>query len=306
VTKLGEQLTVVAFAAFVIIAIVGAAFGSGIWWKAASVNLDSDFVTIGRNLAFFFFVVFWWRRRTGSTRTPAGGSRTLDGRMATVLACDPSVHRPDHLHVLPPAEYSRTSASASSRSRRWRSGSRCATSLPGLPGGGRLDFLVCPVCTTKLKQACVNCKQPLEALWQICPYCETRVESPPRSTSATLRDSAATPSGVTRPRRGRGAVVFRVCGLGRDSGAVTAETIGFRACVERTLILIKPDAVQRSLAGEILARIERRGLRGRAGKLLRVSRSSARTHYAEHREKPFFGELVEFITSARPGARRRG
>jgi RNA polymerase subunit RPABC4/transcription elongation factor Spt4 len=39
-------------------------------------------------------------------------------------------------------------------------------------------FLVCPVCTTKLKQACVNCKQPLEALWQICPYCETRVETP--------------------------------------------------------------------------------------------------------------------------------
>jgi Double zinc ribbon len=38
------------------------------------------------------------------------------------------------------------------------------------------DFLVCPVCTTKLKQACVNCKAPLEALWQICPYCETSVE----------------------------------------------------------------------------------------------------------------------------------
>src|ERR671938_1276706 len=38
------------------------------------------------------------------------------------------------------------------------------------------SYLVCPVCTTKLKQACVNCKAPLEALWQICPYCETRVE----------------------------------------------------------------------------------------------------------------------------------
>jgi predicted amidophosphoribosyltransferase len=37
-------------------------------------------------------------------------------------------------------------------------------------------FLVCPICTTKLKQACVNCKQPLEALWQVCPYCETAVE----------------------------------------------------------------------------------------------------------------------------------
>jgi nucleoside-diphosphate kinase len=68
--------------------------------------------------------------------------------------------------------------------------------------------------------------------------------------------------------------------------------------VERTLILIKPDAVERSLAGEILARIERRGFRIVAGKLLRVSRDLGERHYDEHREKPFFGELVEFITSA--------
>ena len=67
--------------------------------------------------------------------------------------------------------------------------------------------------------------------------------------------------------------------------------------VERSLILIKPDAVQRGLAGEILARIERRSLTLRAGKLIRVDRTLAETHYAEHREKPFFGELVEFITS---------
>ena len=68
--------------------------------------------------------------------------------------------------------------------------------------------------------------------------------------------------------------------------------------VERTLILIKPDAVERSLAGEILARIERRGFGVVAGKLLRVSRELGQEHYSEHREKPFFGELVEFITSA--------
>ncbi len=66
---------------------------------------------------------------------------------------------------------------------------------------------------------------------------------------------------------------------------------------ERTLILVKPDALQRGLAGEILARIERRGCELRAGKLLRVSRELGEKHYAEHREKPFFGELVEFITS---------
>jgi len=68
--------------------------------------------------------------------------------------------------------------------------------------------------------------------------------------------------------------------------------------VERTLVLVKPDAVRRSLAGEILARFEHRGLRIREARLLTVDRGLAERHYAEHREKPFFGELVEFITSA--------
>ena len=67
---------------------------------------------------------------------------------------------------------------------------------------------------------------------------------------------------------------------------------------ESTLVLIKPDAVERKLAGEILARFEQRGLELRAAKLLTVDRELAEEHYAEHIEKPFFGELVEFITSA--------
>ena len=67
--------------------------------------------------------------------------------------------------------------------------------------------------------------------------------------------------------------------------------------VERSLILIKPDAVERKLAGEILARIERRGFKLRGGKLVHVDRTLGETHYGEHRKKPFFGELVEFITS---------
>ena len=67
--------------------------------------------------------------------------------------------------------------------------------------------------------------------------------------------------------------------------------------VERTLVLIKPDAVKRGLAGEILGRFEARGLVMRAGRLLTVDRALAEQHYAEHAEKPFFGELVEFITS---------
>jgi nucleoside-diphosphate kinase len=66
---------------------------------------------------------------------------------------------------------------------------------------------------------------------------------------------------------------------------------------ERSLILIKPDAMQRRLAGDILGRIERRGFTLRAGKLIHVSRQLGETHYAEHKAKPFFGELVEFITS---------
>src|SRR5437764_1141525 len=67
--------------------------------------------------------------------------------------------------------------------------------------------------------------------------------------------------------------------------------------LEQTLILAKPDAVRRSLAGEILARFERRGFRLRAARFVQVDKRLAEEHYAEHEAKPFFGELVEFITS---------
>ena len=67
--------------------------------------------------------------------------------------------------------------------------------------------------------------------------------------------------------------------------------------LEQTLILAKPDAIRRSLAGEIVARFERRGFRLRGARLLQVDRELAEEHYAEHKAKPFFGELVEFITS---------
>jgi nucleoside-diphosphate kinase len=66
---------------------------------------------------------------------------------------------------------------------------------------------------------------------------------------------------------------------------------------QRTLILIKPDAFQRQLSGEIIARFERKGLRLQAVKQLVVGRAQAEEHYAEHEGKPFFGELVDFITS---------
>jgi nucleoside-diphosphate kinase len=67
---------------------------------------------------------------------------------------------------------------------------------------------------------------------------------------------------------------------------------------ERTLVLIKPDGVQRQLVGRILARYEDRGLRLVALKLVKVDRDLAERHYAAHRGKPFFPGLVEFITSA--------
>ncbi|MGN6168231.1 MAG: nucleoside-diphosphate kinase [Solirubrobacteraceae bacterium] len=67
--------------------------------------------------------------------------------------------------------------------------------------------------------------------------------------------------------------------------------------MERSLILIKPDALARGLTGEIIARFERKGLRLVALKLMTVSRELAERHYKEHAEKPFFAELVEFLTS---------
>ena len=67
--------------------------------------------------------------------------------------------------------------------------------------------------------------------------------------------------------------------------------------MESTLLIVKPDAVRRGLTGEILARVERKGLRIEEMRLDRIDRALAERHYEEHREKPFFGELVDFITS---------
>ncbi len=67
--------------------------------------------------------------------------------------------------------------------------------------------------------------------------------------------------------------------------------------MERTLILVKPDAFARGLSGEIIARFERKGLAIVALRHMTVDRELAERHYAEHSERPFFGELVEFITS---------
>jgi nucleoside-diphosphate kinase len=68
--------------------------------------------------------------------------------------------------------------------------------------------------------------------------------------------------------------------------------------VERTFVMVKPDGVQRGLIGEIISRLERKGLKIVAMKMLRISKELAQEHYAEHRAKPFFSSLVGYITSA--------
>jgi nucleoside-diphosphate kinase len=67
---------------------------------------------------------------------------------------------------------------------------------------------------------------------------------------------------------------------------------------QRTLILVKPDGVQRGIVGEVISRIEAKGLKLVAVELRKIEAETAHAHYAEHAERPFFGELVEFITSA--------
>ena len=67
--------------------------------------------------------------------------------------------------------------------------------------------------------------------------------------------------------------------------------------VESTLLIVKPDGVRRGLVGEVLRRVEAKGLRIAEMRMVTIERSTAEEHYGEHREKPFFGELVEFITS---------
>jgi len=68
--------------------------------------------------------------------------------------------------------------------------------------------------------------------------------------------------------------------------------------MERTLVLVKPDGVQRGLIGEVINRLERRGLKLVGMKLMQVDASLARQHYGEHVDRPFFGGLVDFITSS--------
>ena len=201
-------------------------FGSGGW-------------PIIRNLSIFFVVVFWlaigyWvykdaRRRIEDPWLVA---------MATVLGLVPPFLGVLVYMLFRPPEYledvHERELEIKAMEERLSHGD---TALPRLPRGGRSELPRLPVCTTRLRQACEKCKAPLEALWQVCPYCETPIDAAPRSISAALAPSRAG-SRAGRPSRLRASVA-----------------------VERTLVLVKPDAMQRALAGEILGRFERRGLK---------------------------------------------
>lgn len=73
--------------------------------------------------------------------------------------------------------------------------------------------------------------------------------------------------------------------------------VGVDKLMEKTFLMVKPDGVQRNLIGEIVARFEKKGFQLVGAKLMNIPRELAETHYGEHKERPFFGELVDFITS---------
>ncbi len=108
-----------------------------------------------------------------------------------------------------------------------------------------------------------------------------RCGAPPRSVFASAPVLAGENRGPAKASRKR----------------TVAATAKGCARVERTLVLVKPDGVQRNLIGEIVSRLERKGLRLVAARFLQADRALAEAHYAPHRERPFFPELIAFLTS---------
>jgi double zinc ribbon protein len=163
------------------------------------VSLDSDFLIVARNLAIFFVLVFWvatiyWVYKDAKRRIEDPWMVA----MATVLGAIPPFVGPIIYMFFRPPEYledvrERELEIKAMEQRLARRDLHC----PVCRAEVEASFLVCPVCTTKLKQACVNCKQPLEALWQICPYCETRVETP---ATIDFGDTWETPRAPRRRR----------------------------------------------------------------------------------------------------------
>lgn len=164
---------------------------------------DSTIWFLIRNLALFFVVIFWvatvfWvykdaRRRIDDPWLVA---------VATILGAIPPFVGPIIYMFFRPPEYldevrERELEIKAMEERLARRDLHCPVCRAEVDA----TFLVCPVCTTKLKQACSNCKAPLEALWQICPFCETPVDSP---TAVAFGESWENEQrAAARPRRER-------------------------------------------------------------------------------------------------------
>jgi hypothetical protein len=169
---------------------------------------DSDTWLVIRNLAILFLIVFWlatvyWvykdaRRRIEDSWLVA---------MAVVLGLVPFIGPLVYLFFRPP-EYleDRRERELEIRAMEEQIGQR-VSHCPVCRAAVESDFLVCPVCTTKLKQACTSCKAPLEPLWQVCPYCETPIV---RRSSVFEDTLALSPEALEEPlrlpRRGSSAV----------------------------------------------------------------------------------------------------
>ena len=170
--------------------------------------------------------------------------------------------------------------------------------------------------------SCPNCEYPVEKSYLRCPQLPAAA-SRTRARAVASRSTRAGPSAPTaRPRlpsapplraaRNAPSAKTAAAGAPQESsrsplrersrprapprgGAEDPTRKGAQA-VSRTLILVKPDAFERALTGEVIARFERKGLRIAALKTMQADEAIANEHYAEHTEKPFFGELVSFIT----------
>ena len=141
---------------------------------------DSDTWLVIRNLAILFLIVFWlatvyWVYKDARRRV----QDPVLVAMAVVLGLVPFIGPLVYLFFRPP-EYleDRRERELEIRAMEEQIGQR-VSHCPVCRASVEPEFLVCPVCTTKLKQACTSCKAPLEPLWQVCPYCETPVAAPP-------------------------------------------------------------------------------------------------------------------------------
>ena len=161
--------------------------------------------------------------------------------------------------------------------------------------------------------SCPNCEYPVEKTYLRCPAASAASRTPARAAaSRSTRAGRSAPTARPRCRSGSGGRGGSAGG-GQSGAAPRPRRRPSRGgprngsrpapnhrkgapAVSRTLILVKPDAFERALSGEVIARFERKGLRIAALKTMVAGEEIAHEHYAEHTEKPFFGELVEFIT----------